>query len=93
MLSCQYYKLSLSLSLRFGQLLSSLLPRDHESETSIDLYSNETPPTPKATGGGGEGRRVVAQERRSKRLIRLRNLLLDVLMSHFITERNEFDAK
>ncbi|XP_019848853.1 PREDICTED: WD repeat and FYVE domain-containing protein 3-like isoform X2 [Amphimedon queenslandica] len=82
---------------RFGQLLSSLLPRDHESETSVDLYGQETPPTPREAGGreGGEEThpQVVKQEKKSKRLIRLRNLLLDVLMSHFTTERNEFDSK
>ena len=82
---------------RFGQLLSSLLPRDHESETSVDLYGQETPPTSRADAGkeGGDEThpQVVKQEKKSKRLIRLRNLLLDVLMSHFTTERNEFDSK
>ena len=28
-----------------------------------------------------------------RRRVRLRNLLLDVLMSHFTTEHNEFDTK
>lgn len=74
---------------RFGQLLSSLLPRDHSGENNISLYegSHETEQEQNVTTSSLDD---VAKQRKQ---IRLRNLLLDVLMSHFTTERNEFDTK
>ena len=76
---------------RFGQLLSSLLPRDHSEENKISLYEGgrENEQGQGATSSSLDDQDVAKQRKQ----IRLRNLLLDVLMSHFTTERNEFDTK
>ena len=76
---------------RFGQLLSSLLPRDHSEENKISLYegSRETEQEKGTTSSSLDDQDVTKQRKQ----IRLRNLLLDVLMSHFTTEHNEFDTK
>ena len=70
---------------RFGQLLSSLMPRDLNDENDIVLYTSDD-----IASDSSELNNVKLKQKKS---IRLRNLLLDVLMSHFTTEKNEFDAK
>ena len=79
-------------------MLASLLPRDFSDESNLSLYE-QTPPTPvkveegKSTEHAQKVPGNKLQEVKQRKLVRLRNLLLDVLMSHFTTERNEFDVK
>ena len=77
----------MTLSYRFGQLLVFCLSRESVAENKIVLYPGPDDKDEEVEGVSGDTPTCV------RRRIRLRNLLLDVLMSHFTTEHNEFDTK
>ena len=84
-------------------MLASFLPRDFDDEKSISLYEQSAPLLKQANTNGFHDNSNNVQHSPSvdvhdnqmklKRKIRLRNHLLDVLMSHFTTEMNEFDIR